>query len=440
MTSEPRSLSSLLIAVSLLGLGLHRLFLLGTLEIGPDRSYLVGHWQHLALGDLATDLSGSLLNLQSQPPFWNGLIGVAAKACSADLKCTTNLIHAGYFLATLILFVLILKIAGRFIKHPLTVIAVSMGFCLSPSVVYYENYAFYPHLTALCFAGFALALLRWIEARRLGSLVVLGLMLVVLSWTWTLFHPLFVFLVLSAILLIARPHSVAAFSVALVTLMMAILPSFKNHLVFGNFAAGNWLGLNLAQVSPVPVEGCSFGDFLVESDLAGVHLGTAFNDPRMTRFSELCKDKAMVGIRAEPASYTLGRVRQLMSSLSMRPHDYIFDPVNWDRYPLLLSEWQIRDESDQLRPRVVATRLMVLGFNLSLIGFLVFRAFRSPDKEERSFLLVILLFILLFMGLAHAVNGAEQERMRYTLYPILWIYAWLMIGALFRLLRRRFSQ
>lgn len=437
MKLAPRRMTLILIAVCLLGLAFHRYFIFHSLKIAPDPGSLVNHWQHLALDDLATDLTGSLLMLQSQPPLWNGLVGLAAKACDGAVNCTADLLHGVHVAITMILFVLVLRLGDRLINHRGAALAIAMGFCLSPSVIYYENYTFYPHLTALFFAGFALGLLRWIEARSLTALLAQGVMLAGLAWSWTLFHPVFVGIVLGASLIVARPLPRGALTLALGTLLIVLLPSMKNQLIFGQFAAGSWLGLNLAQVAPGGVEGCGFGDFLDANDLTGIHLGTAFNDPRIAAFSDRCKTEALERIRAEPLTYMLDSTRQLLSSLSMRPHDYIFNPLNWDRYPLLVREWEIRGEYGQIRPGVVATRLMVLGFNLLLAGFLIWRALRAPDPVERRFLAVMLVFVMLFLALAHAVNGAEQERMRYTLHPFLWLYAWLMLGVLFRGVRAR---
>ena len=437
MMASYRKTSVPVIAACLLALVAHRLVLANWLGIAPDPAHLLGHWQHLALSDLTSDLFGSLMGLHSQPPLWNGLLGLAAGACDADPDCTAQIIHRAYFIATLILFVLLVKLTERLFRHRGLAVAVAFGFCLSPAVIYYENYVFYPHLTALLFTGFAFSLLRWIDTRRLAALIGIGLTLVALAWTWALFHPLLVAIALGGALLAARPISRGAIGIAVVSVLLSMGPALKNQMTHGQFAAGTWLGLNLAQVAPGDDLGCGFGDFLTQHDFSDTHLGTAFNDPRIVSFSNDCRDRAIERIIDNPVPYVVSSIRRTLSSMSLRPSDYIFDPLNWDRYPRLLSAWQVRDDSGTLRPLVVVSRLSVLAFNILLVGFMIWRAMRATDPIERRFLAIILVVFLLFLSLAHSLNGAEQERMRYTLHPILWVYGWWMVVAAIRTLRRR---
>lgn len=405
------------------------------LGIAPDPAHLIGHWQHLALTDLHADLAGSLLSLHSQPPLWNALIGAASLACGAQQACVVPILHGLHLALTLGLFFMLADIGARLTGRARAAALIALGFCLSPAAVYYENYMFYPHLTAFLFAGFALALLNWLTDRAIGALVVLGGALVLLSWTWTLFHPVFIAVVLVAVLLAARPRDVTGHAVALVVLALAIAPAVKNQAMFGFFGAGSWLGLNLAQVAPGGVEGCGFGDFIESHGLTGQHLGTALNDPRIIAFSDTCRAEAVARIRSAPQSYATDRLRQILSALSRTPSDYLFDPLNWAQYSRLLPDTELRAADGSLRPAAVVVRAGTLAFNLALLGFLVFRLARSRNPLERRFLAVMAVFFVLFFGLAHAANGSEQERMRYTLHPLLWLYGWLMLWAVARRVR-----
>jgi hypothetical protein len=441
MTMPPATrLSHPLVLACLLAIVAHRAVVGLWLCIAPDPAFLTGHWQHLDLADLHADLTGTLLNLQSQPPLWNATLGLASVACGAQMACVVSAVHFLHMLLTMGLFLLLAHIALRLTGHAAGSALIALGFCLSPAAIYYENYLFYPHLTAFLFTLFAWALLEWLTQRRLWALALLGGALVLLSWTWTLFHPLFVALVLGSVLLAARPRGwagAAGYGVALVVLALSLAPSVKNQAMFGFFGAGSWMGLNLAQVAPGGVEGCGFGDFIESHGLTGVHLGTALNDPRIIAFSDECRGRAVERIIAQPLTYGTDRLRQILSALSMRPSDYIFDPLNWENYPGILRDTEVRDAQGNLRPVAVATRLSTLAFNLALLGFLLMRLTRSRDALERRFLAVMVVFFVLFFGLAHAANGSEQERMRYTLHPLLWLYGWLMLWAVVRLVTGR---
>ncbi|AHD02979.1 hypothetical protein METH_07585 [Leisingera methylohalidivorans DSM 14336] len=61
-----------------------RLLAAGQLAIRPDPIYLDGSCLHLPVQQLHDGLLNPLPTLHSQPPFWNFLLGIAAKACSAQ--------------------------------------------------------------------------------------------------------------------------------------------------------------------------------------------------------------------------------------------------------------------------------------------------------------------------------------------------------------------
>ncbi|KPQ07531.1 MAG: hypothetical protein HLUCCA12_03845 [Rhodobacteraceae bacterium HLUCCA12] len=399
------------------------------LGIAPDPDVLDLHWQHLSLADLRADLVGSLVDLHAQPPLWNGVIGLASIACDARVDCAARVLHGLHLVLSMGLFLLLYALGRRLLRHRGAAALIALGFSLSPAAIYYENYLFYPQLTAFLFAVFAWALLRWLDDRGLVSLAVLAGALVTLSWTWTLFHPVFVLVVLAAVLVAARPAPRAALIMAAVALLLSLAPAIKNQVRFGFFGAGSWLGLNLSQVAPGGVDGCGFSDYIALHGQPDGHLGSMFNDPRMIAYSAACRDAALERIRAQPLTYARDRLRQVISALSLRPSDYIFDPPNWDRYPILLRQTEIRASDGSLRPVAVATRLGVLGFNLAVLAFMLWRMGRSRNPLERRFLGVMAVFVVLFFGLAHGANGSEQERMRFTIHPLLWLYGCLMLWA-----------
>lgn len=424
------------LCVCLLAILAHRIVVFWGLGIAPDPNNLIGHWQHLPIGALSSNLLASLWGLHTQPPLWNALIGLSAKLCDAQVSCIVATLHAFHLLLTagmvIANYALIRLVIWPRAPKRWAAAAMAFGFGLSPSVLYYENYTFYPHLTAFLFSLVAVGQALWIVHGRLSALILTSAALVGLAWTWVAFHPAIVAVFLVVVVRL-RPGAVrGTWAVAGLALALMLLPSIKNQMQYGFFAPGSWTGLNLAQVAPGGVEGCGFDDFLAHHDLNGQPLGAAFNDPGMIDFSAACQSRAVAAILAQPFAYGLARARQTLSSLSLRPSDYIFDPLNWDRYPDLMPDLESRDASGAQPRGVQGMRVLVLAFNLAVLVFMVWRAWRSPRPVERVFLRAILGFVVVFLLVVHAANGSEQERMRYTLHAVMWVYGWLMVIALIK--------
>lgn len=254
-----------------------RFFTYYVLDVSPKIEYLLGHWQHLKLTDLRDDLAGSLINLHSQPPLWNSIIGISSKACNTEPGCVLKLIHLSQIAETLIIFGLLYSLSIKLFKNKLISALIALSFCLSPSVFLYENYIFYPHLTAMFFLIFSMGLHNWYHSEKLSSLIVAGFSLVLLSYTWALFHPVFLAVIFIFIYINSKKWKPTTFCILTVFFIFSTLPSIKNEIRFDFFGSGSWLGFNLAQIAPHGLKGCGFNDFILANDLEGEHSGTAFN-------------------------------------------------------------------------------------------------------------------------------------------------------------------
>lgn len=407
-------------------------FLLGVV---PDPAYLETHWQNLDPANLEADLFGSLVSLHSQPPVWNAVLGAAAKLCSARTDCMVSALHVFNMGLSLIAALCLLGLLRTFFSRAVSLLVV-LAYLLSPSVIYYENYIFYPQLTATLAALVALSLLRLLNRKTTALFIATLASLVVLSLVWSIFHPALVALLILLILFRTGSWSGARLTLAGLALFLTLLPSIKNQAVFGFFGSGSWLGLNLSQVAPDQPKNCSFYGFIGTYGLEDVHPGTAFNDPRIIPYARACQELAMASITAKPLQYAKDRAERAYYSLSLWPSDYAFDPLNWQNVPKIPFFRSKRDAEGQLIPSAALVYYGTLAMNTLALLYLVVLPVSAPSREQRDFFLFMAVFSLVFLIFAHAFNGAEQQRMRYTVHFLFWLLYALVAKDILRLFWR----
>lgn len=408
---------ALLVAICLL---ITRLAAFGLLGIRPDPVHLHEAYQHLAIRDLYNDLFWSLIRLHSQPPLWNLMLGLAAKTCEAQTACMVKLILVSHVCLTALagtaIYVCTAMISGR---NRLSMI-VAITYLLTPAVFYYENFLLYAHFTSAVFALSCLCLSMLLYSGRTLWFALFALSLVILSLTWALFHPIYLFLVLGFTMLKTGNHGMLRAAMFAGALGLSLLPSVKNQSFFGFFGAGSWLGLNASQVAPDTIDGCSFKSFAEANDLVGVHVGTALNDPRIIARADDCLERTLVSIKAQPHIYVADAVQRTLLSLSLWPNEYLFPPPNWDHFPRLPDTPRQLTADNQIIIDASISRFVTLMLNLCACAALIQLATTRSRGTTRAFFQIMLLSAILFLGVAHAVNGPEQERMRYTIHPLFW--------------------
>jgi hypothetical protein len=419
--SRPAVREALWLAAALLLLLATRLWVLIELHILPKPKYLINNWQHLALEDLRADLWGALYGLHSQPPLWNFIIGLNAIACDADAWCVTRSLYLQNAVYTTLIFLCFYATTRLLTGRMAVSLVAATSFCLLPSLFYYENYAFYPHLSlflsSLLMLGTAIWFTRW---ERVG-LICCGVGLSSLSLTWTLFHTLFIALLMGYMVATAWNTASRQFAirVALLSLLVAIAPSVKNQISHGIFANGSWFGLHLAQVSPTKMAECRFGT-VIDGFEDGQHLGTALNAPAVIQLSRKCGKHALGHIAARPIKYLKRRFFSACNSLSKWPSAYFHPPLNWDNFPTS-TIFPVMDAEGDCELKGEYLRIAALAFNLVALMLFPVAAVIDPSRNRRWFFAFAALFVFCFVLTAHAFNDGEQERMRYTVQNFLWL-------------------
>jgi hypothetical protein len=236
--------------VAVLGMNaLIRLWTRLNLGIEPDPNYLLMHWQHLPLESLNSDFFQSIWSLHSQPPLWNVIVGLYSKLCEADTSCVVHSIFVQHLLFTTLICYCLYKVLALVTRSPTVALISAAMFSLLPSTFYYENYTYYSHATLLLSSWLMYGSAKWLIQKEKIGIAYSAISLSLLALTWTLFHPLFVGILLTFITATAwqtaRRTAILAVAAAII---VASLPSFKNQLLYGVFAMVVGLGSTLPRL------------------------------------------------------------------------------------------------------------------------------------------------------------------------------------------------
>lgn len=398
-----------------------RAFTYETLGVEPNLLYLQNHWQHLSMSELSEGLIAAIWDLHSQAPLWNTMLGIAASLCDGSEPCVVNGLHMVHvcmsFMSALFVFKFLLLVDLP--ERPSFLLAVA--FLVLPSTVYYENYIFYPHSSMFLVAAIMLLSLSLFKSNSFLQFLLLLACFILLSWLWGLFHPALMLVIgIGCILLLHEKKAKHIFAIFIYAILL-FFPPAKNYIQHGFFGSSSWLGLNLSQVAPVRLEGCSFGEFR-QTIPQITHDGTAFNHHSIISYASGCQDRALESITSNPLGYLRGRANAFQTHIRQSPSDYFFPPIGFEKYPRISSKHTFRDSAGQINPYFIIS-LASGFFNILLIIYVLaipLRRSKFSTEIRKSFAIFgALTLVVLVVG--HAANGGEQQRMRYTLNAVMFI-------------------
>lgn len=411
------------------------------LGLAPDPAIVVDHWQHIDLRFLAADPFGSLWDLHSQPPLWNGILALAVRLVGPDGEAVTALMYGFHILLTLGAGLLSIDILRRIGFSPVLATVLTTLVMVSPNTLYFETYIFYPHFTF-----FMMTLLVWllVQVKRGGALwPVAGALgvLTALSWTWAIFHPVFIVLAGAALVVWSRGWTLQAsarpvIALALLAAGVSSLPTIKNAVAYGIPSASTWIGMNLAQTVP----GGQTGEFVQCDFEVAYHQAFAANPPGIPGHptltqtwkrpgapnmnniglippSKRCADMMKTEILRDPVSWLVTRIRVLAGTFQLPPSNYNADPLGWDA---IFGPFERATDSLGTLSRSSMTFWYLV---------LLYAGFRNIRKNP-PFYLSLIGVVVYFTLASHLLNGGEQARMRFTIEPIYFLWSCLVLAGL----------
>lgn len=217
------------------------------LGVSFDYNALYEYWQYLDITSLKTNLLNSLWYQHSQPPVFNLLLGII-------LKVSGN--YSRYALEFLLLAItccnglLLLSILRRIIYSCNLSLILSLLYILSPATMLYENELFYTTFISLLLliAVHFMIMVSQKQSWQNSSGMFAALSLICL--TRGMYHLVWL-ITISGILLLMY-YEKKGFKTILIAGLFSITIVggwyLKNYLVFGNFSASSWVGINFSRI------------------------------------------------------------------------------------------------------------------------------------------------------------------------------------------------
>jgi hypothetical protein len=207
----------------------------------------------------------------------------------------------------------------------------------------------------------------------------------------------------------------------LIALALSIAPIIKNFTKFELASGSSWLGLNLTQVAPEEIKQCGFNYAITSFASKNQPIGDVLNDPRIIPLSKKCATKSIESILSHPLTYIDQRLKAVVRSFSRWPNDYFMPPLNWNNLGWLSNNLRkSKSDNDSAKNTDRVFRALTLILNISSLIAITLLSLKTKDQSRKSFYIIVTIFIFTFLAFSHAFNGGEQERMRYTIHPILW--------------------
>ena len=211
-----------------------------------DTRALSSYWQYLDLYTLKNNLLVGAWYDHAQPPIFNLFLGLILKiggshsavifACLLKIISLTNAI---------LLFIITKKIVQtKFIPFFIALI-----YILSPATLVFENELFYTTFISLLLLISVFNLVRLVESGNRLNVFGLVVSLTLLCMTRSVYHIVWLFLIMSTILFYFRkiPFMNTLIAVSVTGIILVGSWYVKNKIIFGKFTNSTWLGMNMAR-------------------------------------------------------------------------------------------------------------------------------------------------------------------------------------------------
>jgi hypothetical protein len=413
-------------------------------------------YQYLDPVILREDLARGLYYLHAQPPLFNLGLGMVLKLFPESYPFVLSLLFGLAALLLLLGMTWLMKDGG---VSDLVTGAVVLVFALSPNFVVYRNWLFYTMPVALLLIAGAVSLSLYSRTGRRFALGAFALFVVALMLTRSIYHPLYLGVVVAALVPFLSPkrrREVAL--VAVLSLLAVNLWFLKNQVLVDSYSASTWVGLSLAKRWPIsqdemrtlkeagalppfwhrrpflePDELRSYGFF---EESSGVHPALDapyrsngepnFNHRDYVEVSDAMLEGSLYLIRNYPGRYLQRVGTAFLLYLQPGPNsvhflvDYDFERVHayrnfLTRYVFLGGE--IERPIGMLAPR---PNLFIAVFAAALLTG-AYRLVKGPPEARpvETYMLVSVLWVTL---VANLLEIGENDRMRWEIEPFLAVW------------------
>ena len=218
----------------------------GSFHVWPDL------WQLMPWPALASGLGGAMLDLHSQPPLLNLIFGAALKVSIATGISMESLLQPLYFLLGAGAVVALVGLARHLVARRGVRVAVVLLFLANPYLYASLHYLFYTPIELLLLLLGGWLGFRFLDGPSPGRLAAALGPALLLVYARSMFHPLWLLLLIGLLLGLARPRLPVS-RAALVggtALAIAFAWPAKNLARFGFFGFSSWSGMSIARGLP----------------------------------------------------------------------------------------------------------------------------------------------------------------------------------------------
>jgi hypothetical protein len=206
---------------------------------------LSDYWQYLDIRTLQNNLLQGVWYDHAQPPVFNLFLGAVLKIGGS---------HSVFLFATILRLIslinalLLFSIVKKLTKINFLPTMVALVYILSPATLIFETELFYTSFVSLLLLASVFYMIRLTESNRWNAFGVI-FPLVILCLTRSVYHILWLFIVVALILFYFR-RKAAWNSLMLASLLgIALVGGWyvKNKIIFGKLTVSSWIGMNMAR-------------------------------------------------------------------------------------------------------------------------------------------------------------------------------------------------
>lgn len=308
---------------------------------------------------------------------------------------------------------------------------------INPNIIFYENYSspVYIHTTCFLFCQLTFFFIKLFKEKKyFYREILIYINLLILSLTWSLFHPVLIILIFILIQYFKKKIDLNIFIFFLLIFLISMLPSIKNKFVFNFFGNASNLGSNLSTTLPDHANQCnglilekerwlynSSNDYNLHPILkSNLQNGIEWNANHIGNISgsKKCLEWSLKKIMNEPITYFKSRLYSFISSHSKFAFEFV---VGSPKKLILLLDFSNNKKIKLLKQILIFIYMSVI---YSFFFYFIFLKKNIFNYKKSLFLIFFTYSWILIIG--HLLNGYEQERMLYTGFFVHLVF-WLSI-------------
>ncbi len=405
--------------------------------------------------------------MHTQPPAFNFFIGLVLKA-TPSIGAASVVFAICWLVLGVLLSILLYQLQRELSVYPMVAMLTTAWFIVSPGLELFENLLIYEYPLLVMLTAAAWVLSRFVRSGRIAYAATFFAILVLLAFTRSLFHLLWVLVVVAGCLWVspAISRSKTVWALASITVALVLGLFLKNYFLYGQFTSSTWLAVNLCTLSTHQLpddlrqqlirDGVISGASAVDAPASLSYYAKYFHPVPKTGVPILDQDVDSTGrdnfnnldyfqvykYTAQDAKVVLKRYPQcLLKSMAIAWFTYFFPTgdfpdfrVNrpkifgWDRAFNVVFFGQWRDATDRKglrREGIGPGMILYMGTYLVialplLFGYGCWRLWRAwkTKPRDRAFLAALgfMLFNILFVtGVTNTLSSFENNRYRFPL-------------------------